>query len=138
MEGVFISLHVGTVVPSSVSQAGVYNVSAWVGSRLLCVDGASPSEAEGVLLSLLDGKALHGQRLHHIVGIVHGSRVFQDGLVHGAGHGELEVGVVSHLHVGKVLMREQFQNHARNGRQAGFAVVAVPHASAGPLGAVAG
>ena len=32
-------------------------------------------------------------------------------------------------------MGEQFQNHGRNGRQTGFAIIAVPHASSCPINA---
>ena len=73
------------------------------------------------------------QRLDGVFLTVHLGGEPQQGFVYGAGYDELERWVVAELHVREVLMREGFQDHRRDGRQAGFAVVAVPHAAAGPF-----
>ena len=138
LEGVGVALHERTVVPSSVSQSGIDDVGIRSGGRLLRVDDPLPSQAETVLPAFLDGESGDGQGLHGIVGIVHHRRVFQNGFIHRACHGELESGVVSHLHIGKVLVREEFENHARHGRQARLAIIAVPHPPARPLDAISG
>ena len=114
------------------TQAGIDDVSIGTSRWFLRVDDSLPSQTEGVLARLLDGETGDGQRLHHIVGIVHHGIVSEDGLVHRACHGELEIVFMPHPHVGKVLMREDFENHARYGRQAGLAIIAVPHAPARP------
>ena len=64
--------------------------------------------------------------------------MFQDGFVNRTGYCKLEIRFVSHLHVRKVLVGEDFENHARNGRQSGFAIVAVPHGTTVPLASVSG
>ena len=63
---------------------------------------------------------------------MHGADVAQQGLIDRASEGELEVGVVTQLQVGKVLVREGLQYHRGHLGQARFAVVAVPHAAHRP------
>ena len=40
---------------------------------------------------------------------------------------------MSQAHVGKILVRQKFYDCGRNSRQAGLAVVTVPHAAARPV-----
>ena len=73
------------------------------------------------------------QGLNHVFLVVHGADVAQQGFIDAACQVETEVRILTHAHVGKVLVRHGFENGAGHHGATGFAVVAIVEFACGPV-----
>ena len=98
------------------------------------VVGRIPREQVMAFVGLGDGKGVDGQRLHDIGAVVALGDELQHTFINGAAHVEAEHRVEAVLHVGKVLVREQFHQHSGHLGHACLVITLVPHAAARPVG----
>ena len=121
------------VVEGAVVLAGVEDVAGRGGRGLVGILRVLPAQ-DGLPVLELDGEGLDRQRLDRVGTAVPGAQVLEDALVDGPGHREAEGRVQAVFHVGEILVREQFQEHGRDGGRPGLAVGAVPRLPPGPVG----
>ena len=80
------------------------------------------------------GKRVDGQWLNHIVATIALGYKLKHTFIYSAANGETECGIQSVAHIGKILMREEFEQHCWHFGYAGFVVRLVPHAATAPIG----
>ena len=126
----------GAGIESPVAHPGVDDVAVGGGGRLERVGHGTPGEAYLVRPRKLGAQVAHRQGLHGVVVAVLCGDEFQDAFIDGPGYDEAEARVEAVAHVGKVLVREQLEQHGGYLGHAGLEVRLVPHTPAAPLGFV--
>ena len=97
-----------------------------------------PREAVAALAQSVDAESSHRERLNGVLRIIAPGQKAEHALVGGSGYVEAECRVEPVLHVGEVLVAQQFDNHGRDFGLADFVVFAVAHAAVGPRRVVEG
>ena len=95
-------------------------------SRFQGVRSRSPAQLHFPIVIEQCGESLHRQRLDRIAYFVAARQVFEQTFVHGPTDGKAECGVEPVFHIGKVLVRKEFQKHCRHISCARFAIRPVP------------
>ena len=120
------------MVKPLVSYAGIDDILLSLGCRFQWVIHSLPGQFDLVVVHHAECQVVNRKRLYHVGCASLGSDETEHPFVDGTAHGEAEAWVEAVAHVGKVLVREQLQQHGRHTRHAGLEVGLVPHASAAP------
>ena len=116
----------GTVVP-----AGIDFIVFGRGGGLQGVCRGAPGEHRAAFFQVC-AEAMHRKRLHGVRAVVAGTQVLEDAFVHAAGGRKAEGRVQAVAHIGKILVRQELQDHGGHLRDAALAVGAVADVPAAP------
>ena len=121
------------IVEITVANAGIDDVATGYSIWFQWIIGGLPSEEHGVLpLSEADGKVIYRQGLHHETFSTLVGQEAENSFIKSAGHGELDVRIVSIDKIAKVLMRHGLDDGRDGLWHTRLAIVAVPDVAAVP------
>ena len=128
-----IAVEEGAIIKVPVILCCVEHIACRHGRWLQGVFHGRPRELSGTLVGQNDADIVGCQGLYHIVGMVHAGRIAQQGLIDAPRHVETEVGILSHPHIGEVLVRERLEDGAGHFGHTAFGIVAVVELARLPL-----
>ena len=114
-----------SVVEVAVAFSGIKDVTGCLRRWLIRVVGGCPTDMCLALIHQCDAGSGGRKWLHGIVGMVHPGDVAKKDLVDAAGQIETEIRILSHLHIGEVLVREGFEDGTWYFGHTAFRVIAV-------------
>ena len=115
-----------SIIKIIVANAGIYNIFVGVRCRFFIIKCIFPFELHFCVSTKFGAELLNGEGLHHIFSVILRSNEFEHPFVYRTTHCETKCRIQSISHIGKVLMRKQFEQHGGYIWNACFTIRPIP------------